>query len=578
MAVRDKSNGRLTAAERKQFFSFLRRMVQNQMFSRTALAQYMAGPGWRVDDACGYPAEIVFQQYREMYEREGVASRVVSLFPSECWSVQPYVYETESVAEEDQTEFEKVWERLVVRHGIYTKLARLDEVSGIGHYGVLLIGTNDGLPLDRPFPGLNAEGEMVGDAAKEHELLYLMPFSEGEALIQEWEKNERSPRYGKPVYYNLTIANPQMVTMGMPSGKFTRVHWTRCLHVAEGCTTNDVVGTPRLKKVFNYVLNLRKILGGSAEMFWHGGFPGTSFEVPPDLAASVELDKEELRQEIEQFFSGFKRYFALKGVQAKQLQPNIADPSKHVQMQLMAIATSIEVPMRVLTGTEEARLASMQDSESWNRRIHRRHDIHVTPNILRPFVDRLINMGILPKPKLGYKVKWPDIYAISRKDLAEITGKLVRALGEYVRSGASKAFPFLEFLTMIMDFSTEEAERIIMAAQEAAETGQYDFMKEEEEPKPTQEMVMEDDEPREPPLGESRKVKIANMQITVNPTMRCQRDGKPGYKYGPTGKCYTYDPNDSASRKRALRKAKLQGAAIEITKRLQTMEEEAGDE
>lgn len=46
------------------------------------------------------------------------------------------------------------------------------------------------------------------------------------------------------------------------------------------------------------------------------------------------------------------------------------------------------------------------------------------------------------------------------------------------------------------------------------------------------------------------------------PLMRCEEDGKPGYKWGENGKCYTYTPGNEQSRKAAKRKAILQGVAI----------------
>jgi hypothetical protein len=49
------------------------------------------------------------------------------------------------------------------------------------------------------------------------------------------------------------------------------------------------------------------------------------------------------------------------------------------------------------------------------------------------------------------------------------------------------------------------------------------------------------------------------------PVERCQKDGKPGYRWGGPDagtKCYTYTAGDEASRKKAKRKAYLQGAAI----------------
>lgn len=44
------------------------------------------------------------------------------------------------------------------------------------------------------------------------------------------------------------------------------------------------------------------------------------------------------------------------------------------------------------------------------------------------------------------------------------------------------------------------------------------------------------------------------------PMKRCDVDGKPGFKWGDAGKCYTYTPGDAASI-RAARKRCLQQAA-----------------
>lgn len=47
------------------------------------------------------------------------------------------------------------------------------------------------------------------------------------------------------------------------------------------------------------------------------------------------------------------------------------------------------------------------------------------------------------------------------------------------------------------------------------------------------------------------------------PVQTCSLDGKPGYKWGNSGKCYTYAAGDENARKQAKRKAYIQGAAIE---------------
>ena len=53
------------------------------------------------------------------------------------------------------------------------------------------------------------------------------------------------------------------------------------------------------------------------------------------------------------------------------------------------------------------------------------------------------------------------------------------------------------------------------------------------------------------------------IEIPVQP---CKDKGKPGYKWGKSGKCYVYTSGDEASRKRARAKAVKQGKAIQVNK------------
>jgi hypothetical protein len=46
------------------------------------------------------------------------------------------------------------------------------------------------------------------------------------------------------------------------------------------------------------------------------------------------------------------------------------------------------------------------------------------------------------------------------------------------------------------------------------------------------------------------------------PVQKCQKDNKPGYRWGREGTCYTYTPGNPASRKRAYDRALAQGRAI----------------
>ena len=158
------------------------------------------------------------------------------------------------------------------------------------------------------------------------------------------------------------------------------------------------------------------------------------------------------------------------------LEQSIADPENIVDTELKLISGASNIPVRILTGSERGELASSQDENNWNHRVDERRLDFAEPLILRAFIDRLIDFGILPRPKNGlYTVTWPDLDALSEKEQAEIAKSKTEAIAMYVKSGASILIPPTFFLTKIMGMSDEEAEAILnevleMIKQEELET------------------------------------------------------------------------------------------------------------
>lgn len=46
------------------------------------------------------------------------------------------------------------------------------------------------------------------------------------------------------------------------------------------------------------------------------------------------------------------------------------------------------------------------------------------------------------------------------------------------------------------------------------------------------------------------------------PRKRCTKNGKPGWKYGDSGHCYTYTKGDKDSEGLAIKRAEIQGSRI----------------
>jgi hypothetical protein len=285
-------------------------LVRNLSLFRRDLMASMMDPRRDYDHECGYPTEITPQEYHALYEREGIAARVVEVFPKECWSVQPDVYEGEEASDSD---FEKSWKELCESKHIYHYLQRADIMSGIGAFGIILLGLDDGIDMMVPVEGLDTRGANKAKKSQpKRKLLFLRTFDESVTRVSAREQDVTNQRFSFPTTYVVQFREEGV--HGMPIEIISRtIHWSRCIHVADNRLMSEIYGYPRMQKVFNRLLDVRKLCCGSAEMYWRGAFPGYSFEVNPDQKDS-EIDPESIKREMEDYSNGLKRYLALTGV------------------------------------------------------------------------------------------------------------------------------------------------------------------------------------------------------------------------------------------------------------------------
>lgn len=430
-------------------------------------------PGRNVNAECGYPVRPTVQDYKDFYDREGVANRVVGVFPEECWSVHPELYEAEGGAD---TPFERAWNELLEAQNVWHVLHRADELSGIGHYGIVLIGLDDGLKLEQPVAGVDAStGQSLDDRPRR--VTFLRTFDQTACRADKLETSVLSPRFGLPVTYTVRFADPDAYEQEVASAYTEhRVHWTRVLHVADNRKGSEAFGVPRMQPVFNRLFDLRKILSANGEAYWKSGFPGLALEAPPDPTglSDVEIDEASIKEQLGDFFSGLQRYIALTNLTVKPLVPALADPSPHVEQHLRVIAMTLGVPYRVLAGSEVGQLASVQDATTWNRRVFRRQTLYLDPMLVRPFVTKLVVLNALPKPKSRLKLAWTDLNSMSDKDRADVALKKAQAMLAYATGGLDRLMPPVWFWTDVFGLSLERAEAVAAAASKQSDSDLLD--------------------------------------------------------------------------------------------------------
>lgn len=427
---------------------------------RYVLDMINGGSRKNIDTECGHPVTITTEDFLNSYKRGDVSRRIITIYPTECWSRPPMVYETQ----EDQTPFEEAWNKLQVELNIFSYLQRADILSGVGRFGILLLGIDDGKDMKLAADGIDDFGQPT-ETAQERKLLYVRPFSEHNVKISTWESRTNNPRFGQPNTYQINFSETEAGLGGVALPvRQIEVHWTRVLHLADNRDDSDVYGTPRLQWVWNRILDLKKVAGGSGEMFWKGGFPGLSVELAQGVDPStVTFNADQTKEDLQAYMDGLQRYLALTGMSAKSLAIQIADPRPHVEIQIRLIAMAMGIPWRIFMGVEVGQLASEQDMTVWNRRLQNRCNAYISPFILRPLINRLVALGVLPKPA-HIDISWADLNAPSDKDRADVADKQTNAMSNYVRNGVDMIMPPFEYYTRILGLTDEEAKAVIDAA------------------------------------------------------------------------------------------------------------------
>lgn len=454
----------------------MRQFLVNVMMTRANMARAMSNdPNKKrdLDRTCGWiQGEPTIWEYQNLIDREGLADRINGVYPEESWSVYPTVTQNENRGPTG-TAFDRAWDDFEDEHDPFGYLARADRESGIGYCGIMLIGFDDGRTLDQPVEGIKLDRDERDDSSSasaddnqvSRKVLFLRPMAQTMFRVKEMETNPMSPRYGLPTMYQIIAFDPTqslgliIQTEDHPIGEYHDVHWHRIHHLAENLRSSNVYAPPRLKNVVNRVHDVRKILGGSGEMFWLGARPAYSLENIPGWE-DADFDMDSAKDEVEAFMNDLQPFMRLQGLHAHSLAPKIGDPTNHLKAQYEFICSTIGVPYRIFFGSEQGFQAGEQDAKSWHRRLGARNSKYLSKKVVRTLIRRLQNARCLPNTKT-FIDKWTDLNVLSMSERADVTLKKAQALLQYVTSGAELVFPIREFFTMVFDMTDDEAEAVI---------------------------------------------------------------------------------------------------------------------
>ncbi len=420
-------------------------VARSQLLSGIGTQSY--GGSRDIYQALGYLENPKYSDYLARYKHQDIAKAVIDRPVKATWRGELALLESDA---ENETKLEKAFADLNKRLKLKAVFSRADRLSSLGKYGILYLGLDD--------------VKEISDYAKpvttgKRVLKYLKPFGEGSATITKYESEPTNDRYGLPLFYQIQVQSTGTES-GTQSTTSVNVHYSRVIHIIEDQLENDVEGSPTLESIFNCLMDIEKITGGDAEMFWRGARPGHAASEKEGYSLTDD-EIIAMKDQFDEYEHNLRRILTLKGIDLEALQSQVADnPQEHFDIQIQKISAQTGIPKRILTGSERGELASSQDQDEWNTFILSRREEYAEPCIVRPFVDRCMELGILPDSD-DYEVQWSDLFAISAAQQVEIGVKRSTALMQYCNNPVAQQIVSPDaFLEYFGGFSQEDIELI----------------------------------------------------------------------------------------------------------------------
>lgn len=372
----------------------------------------------------GYPQTVTYPMLYNVYERDGIGGRAADGIAQESWRKPPIVKdgnvkwyaeeeEAEGDTENELTPFLTGLADFNDRHNIFSLLMEADKMLGYSRFAAIYIGA-PGKPEDE-ITTLNTK-----------DIAYFEVLDEGEAIVSSWVTDNTDPRYGLPTKYSINYADQRM---GVSA------HWSRIVHLKEGKEKGSrYYGKARLVRPYNYILDLQKVLGGSAEAFWLLVRKGLALIAREgvDMPQPGTAEYEGLQDEIDEYEHQLRRVLRLRGMDIQDLGSEVPNPDPQFRILVSALAGTLETPQRILVGSEAGQLASSQDDKNFADVIASRLRNLCYPKMARVFIQKLIDLKAIPAPASGkFKLIVPPLFELTPTEKAQVAGSVASSIATF---------------------------------------------------------------------------------------------------------------------------------------------------
>lgn len=374
-------------------------------FSGTTKHDYAKDYGW--------PEQLQFEHFLQKYRRNGLARAGVDKTIAKTWESDPVLYETEKAQETDLEKEIRLWFDDI---RLWNVFAEADRRSMVGGYAGVILRFADNMQFDQPLG--RVPGGLQG-------LVGAIPCWKSQLVPAEYDSDINSPNYGLPSMYTYNEAS--LVEQEKTQGRAFRVHPSRVIIWSDDGTINC---RSDLEPGFNDLIDAEKVKGAGAEGFWKTSRGAPVIEAAQGVSQKTVADSmgvkpaelmDAINGQIESFNQGFDKGLMLGGFTAKPLQINLPDPKEFFDAPVQLFAASLNIPVKILLGSQTGERASTEDANEWNRTNNSRR-VNRNKPLIRAFVNLLEECGVLAKRQ--WTVHWDDLTDASPSEKLERAAKM----------------------------------------------------------------------------------------------------------------------------------------------------------
>ena len=313
----------------------------------------------------GYKDNLCFEDFYNLYEREGVAHGVVNLLNGKCFETNPWVIEGDEFDEKrPPTAWEKEFKAVAKKSKLWKAFKTADRYRMVGHFSGIILQLSDGGKWDQ---GVKGSGKRL--------IKSLIPAWEGQLKAVEVDTNADSPTYGEPKYWQYTENDVQPKSAAgetPPPMRTLKIHPDRIIILGDWRS-----GSSFLKAPYNAFVNLEKITGGSGESYLKNASRqiGINFDKetkPEDLVRANGLKNAgELQglidDQAKDLNTGIDASLVTWGATVTPLVAIVPDPTPHYSVNIQTIAAATGEPAKIISGMQTGERASVEDLKQFNK-------------------------------------------------------------------------------------------------------------------------------------------------------------------------------------------------------------------